>query len=195
LAIAEAGGQGLLSKTEVRKEEEASQALFNQIRDNELSLESSVVKSKKDSRLEDSTNEKVDTEVELDDTDLEAVAGIDIEYGFQQEELAKNFYKPNAIDYVKMFYGEGKKPFNFESEDDYWAEMALSGVETDELSVVDAQETMRDIQYAAALNTLSEVSQESKRRFDMWIKFNPGMFAAFESLYSLTKDVDYAPLR
>lgn len=130
---------------------------------------------------------------ESDDDPEEDPSSITLTYSAEEEQrLAENFYKSVGVDYEKIMYGENKKTGNFELEGEYWVEEVVS-TDSETLTTEEAEATLQSIQYNTMMGTRHEVSSEQRRKFDMWIKFNPAEFLLFEAVYALTQEVDYKP--
>ncbi len=143
-------------------------------------------------------NKDLEKEIEDDKENKDNFDDLVISYGFNEEKffLAKRFYDSSPLDYTQLFYGENKqKSSTFESDDVYWTEAVINDVKTDVLTTQEAEKEFFSIQYSSAAQMWTSVNQEQKRRFDMWIKENPAMFKVFEALYSVCREMDYAPLR
>jgi hypothetical protein len=113
-----------------------------------------------------------------------------LSYSFAHEQLLS---QNSSVDYDKLWYGESPKQGKFEPEDDYWVVTAKTNdTESMVLSAEEAEDTFTDIQFAAATGQYHSVDWNTMRKFDLWIKFNPAMFAAFEQSYSMTREVNYS---
>ncbi len=167
-----------------------------------ISLIASREEKVEDTELED-TLEEVETSEKEDSDDEETIETITddeldeestIKYAVGEEEfLAKKFYESNNLDYVEMFYGDTPQ-YTAGYEMKYDSEGSFEENETDMLSTMEAEDIFKEVQYAAIVGTSLGVSSEKKRKFDLWIKFNPALFSLLESTYSLTRNVDYKPL-
>ncbi len=106
--------------------------------------------------------------------------------------LMELFYASLSLGYGAVLYGE-KKPASLEDFGRNGSEpsSAASDIESDVIAPEQAEETFKNIQYAALTGTKSEVDGEERRRFDWWIKFNPVLFQLMEAMYGLTRDVNY----
>ena len=163
-----------------------------------------VKKSKKKSEKDKKSKKKVENlESEIKDDDDDAGDSsdeeeiINVSYSFDEEEmiLAEKFYGSKHIDYVRMFYGESKSSSQFESEDEYFTVVASADdTEAEFLSTEEAESALVNIQYATVAGSSLEIDSETRRKFDMWIKFNPALFKMFEAFYSVTGDVNYRPV-
>lgn len=71
------------------------------------------------------------------------------------------------------------------------AYLSSSAQDSEQLDAREAEDTFKNIQYAAITGSTSDVSPDERRKFDLWIKFNPALFKMFESMYALTRDVNY----
>ncbi len=138
-----------------------------------------------------------ETEESLDDTDDKINFAGNFSprtsYSFHEEEFRAGLqYKAPALDYEKLWYGERQDhSAEYALNGEYVSEMP-SGAESDMLTVQEAAETFMDIQYHALLGNVYEVNGEERRKFNLWIAFNPALFKLFESLQGLTRDVNYA---
>lgn len=118
-----------------------------------------------------------------------------ISYGFQQEKFFEElFYQQSQVlDYEKLFYSPNSvKTSGNIMEGIYTSSRTVDKNESDMISTVEAGDTFLEIQYAAAVGAHSEVSLETRRKFGLWVKFNPALFKMFETMYTLTSDVNYA---
>ena len=126
------------------------------------------------------------------DKDDRKSLGKAIIYSSQEEQLlAENFYSSD-IDYNQLFsyslgpngkeetYEQGKIP------------VAYSDAQDEQISTVEAAEAMREVQFAALLGAKTEVSYLKRKKMATWTMFNSAEFRMFETLYGLTRDVDYA---
>lgn len=110
--------------------------------------------------------------------------------------IAENFYHSASIDYNKLFYGPtSSTSARFQFEDDYWGNTANSDdTDAECLDNPEAQKALADIQYATIVGATHEIDSETRRKFDMWIKFNPDLFKMYETNTALTREVNYKPL-
>lgn len=146
-----------------------------------------------------STSKEDEAEITLErEVEEEIIPGTDqslptINYSFDPEKfhLGERYQAP-ALDYDSLSYGPSKQGL-FQSDDEYWTNVApADDTEMEMLTVAEAQEAFVSIQYAAATGATYEVGGDTKRKFDLWIKFNPAEFRLFESTYALTREVNYA---
>ncbi len=114
-------------------------------------------------------------------------------YSFHQEEFIAGLqYNAPALDYEKLWYGEGKSiSAGYVQDKDYVSEVS-SGTDSDMLTIQEAEETFMEIQYSAIFGNIYQINGEERRKFNLWIAFNPALFKLFESLQGLTRDVNYA---
>lgn len=137
----------------------------------------------------DLENEDLDDEV---DDDLEP---INFDYSLHEEEhLMRNFYNNSPVDYIKLWYDGNPPSAKFALEGEYLAHSANLETEQEMITTEEAEQTFVNIQYATVLGVAHNVDSTERRKFDFWIKFNPALFGLFESLHSVTKDVNYKPL-
>ena len=124
----------------------------------------------------------------LKDDDL-----VHIQYGFEEEELlATRFYRQGSIDYIKMFYGDtGKIPPQFAS-DDWYAAVQAFDTSAETVLTEEAQAAFMKVQYSAAAGAQTDVNFKERNKLDTWIKFNPALFNLFQSMYAVTREVDYS---
>jgi hypothetical protein len=175
-----------------KKEEE----LETSIKDEKKELEDSI-KNEKETKKEPKKTESDKLEDELDDDDSEEddlEGSPSLTYGFHGEKFfEEQFYKQAVLDYEKLFYGPSSiKTAGVADEDVYSSTREVEENETDMLSTMEAEGTFMEIQYAAAVGANHDVSLEKRRKFGLWIQFNSAMFRMFETMYTLTSDVNYA---
>lgn len=135
--------------------------------------------------------------IKLEEPELETVAEEvpelePIEYGFEQF-MSETVYTPTSFNYLD-FYGPTREKKDKDSED-YQSESTtkiISDVKDQQLSVAEAEQTIIRIQYAAALKNLSEVNYSEREKFAQWVKFNPVLMRMFETVHSMTQEVDYS---
>jgi len=114
-----------------------------------------------------------------------------IDYSFHEQQLLESVYQ-EQLDYNRLFTEkDSKKEMNSSFEDEYWLQTASSEKDSDILSNEEAEETLKNIQYAHLLGQGNEVSMNQRRKFYWWIKENPALFNLFENMHALTRDVDY----
>ncbi len=107
----------------------------------------------------------------------------------------EHFIDYTSVNIEELWYGTRNSTTTFELEDEYWTTPAVQDVEEEMLTETEAVDSMMQVQYEAAANTLGTVSFEERRRLDFYILFNPAIFRAWESLYAVTREVNYAPPR
>jgi hypothetical protein len=153
-------------------------------------------KVKDSDEKDDSKDVDNDLEDDLDeDSDEDDKLDTNISYSFEQEKVFNELhYAGGPLDYVKLWYGENEGSGSFDFEDDYWGFTHVNDVDSEMLSTEEAQKTFTEIQYATVMGDSVSVSSIDKRKFDTWIKFNKHLFQMFETMYSVTRDVDYKPL-
>ncbi len=116
-------------------------------------------------------------------------------YSFHEEEFIASRYNHAPLDYVKLFYGESARAGIFTTDDEYLVGIDLANdTDAEILTTEEAEQALIEIQYAAATGDHFVVNCEMKRKFDMWIKFNPALFSLFKSLHEITSNVDYRPI-
>ena len=129
--------------------------------------------------------------------DLPAGVQYSFEHSFERwNSLAAQFYNAanaGSINYHQLFYGEHpSQKASFHQEDEYWSPSTVADTESELLSAEEAQDKFTEIQYAVVMGNRFSVNFHETRKLDLWIKFNPALFSAFESLYAVTRDVDYS---
>lgn len=152
------------------------------------------IKNTKFNSLDKLKNE-LDEEEVFEEEDEDKNDSPSINYGFQEEKFFEElFYRKNQVlDYEKLFYSPNSVKANGNiMEGIYSSSRTLEKNESDMISTVEAGDTFLEIQYAAAVGAHSEVSLETRRKFGLWVKFNPALFRMFETMYTLTSDVNYA---
>lgn len=97
------------------------------------------------------------------------------------------------LDHMQLWYGgQGQKKVGGEEEELYTKSKDVSDVSQMMLSVPEAEETLKDIQYATALGAYHEVDVKTRERFSLWVMFNPALLGLFEASYRITGNVDYS---
>ena len=105
-------------------------------------------------------------------------------------------YATPQVNWEELWYGtKNSTTATFKLEDEYWTTPAIQDVEEEMLTETKAVDIMMQVQYEAAANTLGTVSFEKRRRLNFHILFNIATFKAWESLYAVTREVNYAPPR
>ncbi len=118
----------------------------------------------------------------------------DPDYAFWEEQaLAEKFYN-QTIDYEQLFLGPERRKRSKEEgeENEYSATTASSDVERESMTREEAEEMVKEVNYAALLGTLSELSHVRRKRFALWAELNRADVALFHSVHGLTSDVDYS---
>ena len=176
-------------------------------------LEKNIDSKKKSSKffdnkkktISDTLNNDDDNDDDDDEEDDETsdskktISKISVKYGsrlkYSAEEenmLAEGFYSSSVgVSYKALMY-ENKE--GMEQNDKYSTGIEISDVESDMISMPEAESTFKEMQLAAVEGTLVRFNNDKKRKFDIWIKFNSAEFRLFQTLYSFTSDVNYAPL-
>ena len=113
----------------------------------------------------------------------------------QEQLFMEQFYGPRAGGIGELFYGEkgygAKSELGLPMPGDESRYSSPTDIASELLTADEAQETFKCIQYAALTGSKSEVDAEERRKFDLWIKFNPTLFQLLEATYGLTRDVNY----
>ena len=116
---------------------------------------------------------------------------VEIGYAEGEEEfLATNFYKKTEVEYSPIWYAKS----NVESDTEYSAEIHVEEGTRDLLTAEEAGDFLMEMQFATITGNSYSVNNDKKRQMDLWIKFNPALFGLFESINSMTRDVNYSPL-
>ena len=114
-----------------------------------------------------------------------------INYSFHEEMfIMGQTYNAPPLDYENIWYG-ATSGSSLGQDQEYRAREVKSSGSTDMLSDTEAQDVFTNIQYASVLGTPYDVNSEQREKFNLWIKFNQHLFSAFESLYAVTRDVNY----
>lgn len=196
--IAEAINQFILENTLPNNDEKASKESKLEIQLEMEKVADSADKRKSSDTIERKTKKKVDKDSKKEskdskkkDKDNRKLQGKAIIYSLQEEQLlAENFYK-SSVDYEQLFsyslnpnkeavYEQGK------------VATAYSDVQDEQISTVEASETMREVQFAALLGAKTEVSYIKRKKMATWTMFNSAEFRMFETMHGLTRDVDYS---
>ncbi len=112
-------------------------------------------------------------------------AGDNPEYFLNQDE--------QPLHYERLQYNEVKNnPPAFEAEEEEYHPPA-EDTARELLTTEEATETFVEVQYAAVLHSRGDVNHEERRKLQWWIWMNPVEFKLLEALYSLTREVNYAP--
>ncbi len=96
---------------------------------------------------------------------------------------------------MRLWYGDSPEKGKFEPDKEYVTEMPnATDTESELLTAEEAQEAIVDIQYATVMGSPHDVDAETRRKVDLWIKFNPALFHVFEATYGVTREVNYGKL-
>jgi len=99
----------------------------------------------------------------------------------------------SGLDHMKLWYGgQGKTKIEGEEEELYKKGQDVSDVSQMMLSVPEAEETLKDIQYATALGAYHDVDVRTREKFSLWVMFNPALLGLFEASHKITGNVDYS---
>jgi hypothetical protein len=170
----------------------------------EIQVETEKISGKADKReksetIEKKTKKKDSKDSKKDikkskkkDKDKRKSQGQSITYSSQEEQLlAENFYSTN-IDYNQLF----SYSFNPNVKDGVYEQgkvtTAYSDAQDEQISTIEASETMREVQFAALLGAKTEVSYIKRKKMATWTMFNSAEFRMFETMHGLTRDVDYS---
>jgi hypothetical protein len=97
------------------------------------------------------------------------------------------------VDHVQLWYGGGQKQKGgVDDVELYKKGQDSSDVSQMVLTIPEAEETLKDIQYATALGAYHDVDVRTREKFSLWVMFNPAMLQLLESLYKITSNVDYS---
>ncbi len=197
--IAEAINRFILENAHLNKDKKAS------IEESELEIQVEMEKvsnkadkrripetiEKKTKKKEDKESEKVSKKSKTKNIDNRKSRSKVITYSSQEEQLlAENFYQSD-VDYNQLF-SYSLNPDKKEVYEQGKVVSAYSDVQDEQISTVEACETMREVQFAALLGAKTEVSYIKRKKMATWTMFNSAEFRMFETLYGLTRDVDYA---
>ncbi len=119
-----------------------------------------------------------------------------IEYSFQEDQFCAENPGTAAIDYHHLWYGERTaNNVTFQSEEEYFSTTVPEEDTAAALATVqEAQQIAVEIQYSAALGSLLDVGYQERQKFAVWVQFNKSMLGLFQSLYAITREVDYSRL-
>ena len=165
---------------------------------NRYSIAEAVAIVSKDSSSEKDLGKVVrtteETESGLEGKVTEVQAGdkrpvINTAYSLEREEFQAYGQNSSApLDYEKLFAGE--KSVTQKREEEEYHSSKTSEVQSEMLTPAEAKQVFTEMQYAWVLGAASDVNFQERRKFDLWIKFNPAFFRSFES-QSVTRDVNY----
>ncbi len=145
-----------------------------------------------DSGSKDSDDNKsiAETEIEEKEIKLEKKESEDltIKYFFDKESEQIG-YRAQIDLYQRRVYDELHA---FLDTDDCIVAEAENQEEV-EYTAEEAKKTLEEVQYSSILGINLVDNYEEYRRLDQWIMFNPAIFALFQFIYNLNKDVDYRP--
>ncbi len=109
-----------------------------------------------------------------------------IEYHLDEPLPPEQFYGPHG-EYATQFL----RPHSVQ-EEVYQSTAAPQDISSESMTAAEAEETIQELQYAAVLGTLSEVSYVQRRRFALWADLHKAELALFHRLNAMTNDVDYS---
>ncbi len=176
----------LVPKVDLPREEPVDPIVLQQVLEPK-----SIVKKVEEEKPDTIEKEVEDVEVEEE----EPTPVVELDYSFDEEQrMFAKLYEGAQLDYGQLFYGGHPPSAEFAPEDDYWVvEASTADTEQGIITTEEAEQTFKEIQYAAATAQHFSVNFDDKRKLDFWIKFNPAYFALFETLHTTTRDVNYAP--
>ena len=201
--IAEAINQFILENTPQNKDKKAStkeseleiQVEMEKVSDIADKLDKRKVPEtleKKTKKKEDKDSEKKRKESDKKDKDHRKSQGKTIIYSSQEEQLlAENFYQSN-IDYNQLFSYSFNPNVKGEVYEQGKITLAYSDAQDEQISTIEAAETMREVQFAALLGAKTEVSYIKRKKMATWTMFNSAEFRMFETMHGLTRDIDYS---
>jgi len=70
--------------------------------------------------------------------------------------------------------------------------VSVSDVSRESLTVPEAEVTVKDVQYATAFGTQSELDHRERRKLSHFAMFEPALLRMFEALHGVTRDVNYS---
>lgn len=135
----------------------------------------------------ENVEEIVNTDFEEESTNQEELISDKLYSVHEEQLLAEQFYKPSS---GYSFSSEEKKTVSVYKLDE---EFEQETSESEMLSLEEAHETHLKMQYAAVLGSQSDISPSDRRKFDLWIKFNPSYFSIFKA-GAFTQEVNYGSL-
>lgn len=106
------------------------------------------------------------------------------EYGMVSASEINSSYKQIVDADTKGVY---LKAENYDEE----KSSVFNEVKSEVLTREEAEEKIKDIQYAQIMGSSMDVDPMTRRKVANWIMFNPALFRFFESNYSISRDVDY----
>ena len=116
----------------------------------------------------------------------------DFDYAFGEEQsFAEKFYN-QMPDYERLFSGPERRKSSNEDDNDYAAGSSTPDVAMETMTREEAEETVKEINYATMLGTLSDLSYVRRRRFAVWADLNKAELAFIHHLNALTNEVDYS---
>lgn len=198
--IAEAINQFILENASLDKEEKAStkeseleiQVEMEKVSDKADKREPSETLEKKTKKKEDKDSKKEGKGSKKKDKNLRKSQGKEITYSSQEEQLlAENFYQSN-VDYDQLSSYSFNQNIKGEVYEQGKITQAYSDAQDEQISAVEASETMREVQFAALLGSKTEVSYIKRKKMATWTLFNSAEFRMFETMHGLTRDVDYS---
>ena len=139
--------------------------------------------------------EEITLEEEVEGMVLEKEAEMpQITYSFSEEQfMMEQAYNAPGLNYEKKWYKENAFS-QFESEEEHeTSEVLAADAETEILSSEEAKETMVEIQYASLLGSSHQVDSEKREKLSWFIQFNVSAFKLIESVYGLSRDINYSP--
>lgn len=163
-----------------------------------LSDSDTNTKDKNDSAKKESE----EVELEVEETELEIEESSKTEDNFfllhyssfdenQGGELEYNTQIHFYNLYQKKLYNE--LAYTFPDNDGQRVVANAENYETESYSAEEAKKTLEEAQYSSLLGVDLVDNYEEYRKLNQWILFNPALFALFQSVYNLNRDVDYRP--
>jgi len=178
-------GNKTQKESEVEKESKVKNELEEKVKevtnDKKIKLIKKVKAESED--LEDSVDE------ETDDDEV----SVNVDYSFHEEKFITDMmYGGKALDYEQMFYGGNTNSATFEFEEEYWSSEVFSDTDSETMETPEAEATMMEIQYNAILGATEDLDFNKRKKFANWVMFNPALLRMFESMYSVTGNVNYS---
>ncbi len=198
--IAEAINQFILENALFNKEEKVPttesnleiQVEMEKVSDTAGKREPPETIEKKTKKKEDKDSKKESKDLKKKDKDTRKSQSKAITYSLQEEQLlAENFYQSN-VDYNQLFSYSFNPNVKGEVYEQGKVTQAYSDAQDEQISTVEAAETMREVQFAALLGAKTEVSYIKRKKMATWTMFNSAEFRMFETMHGLTRDVDYS---
>lgn len=127
-----------------------------------------------------------DTEIELDEKKSEDLT---LQYFFDRESKEMEYHAKINL-YQRRLYDE----LHTFSNNDESIVAEAKNEENESYTAEEAKKTLEEVKYSSILGINLVDNYEEYRKLDQWIMFNPAIFALFQSIYHLNREVNYRPL-